>query len=166
VKAWLLPILKQLLIFIAVVVVIGQWQSRHLPSGEAPVSGVRTIAGDSQSLPIKGQATLIYFFAPWCGVCKLSMPNLNTIQRLFPTLSINAVALDFESEEDVRKFSEDLGLRVPILLGGEDLRKSWQIDAYPTYMIIDSSGKIRASAIGYSSQLGMILRVTWTKIFS
>ena len=165
-KAKLLPIIKQLLFFIAVVVVVGQWQSRHLPSGVAPVSDVGTLTGENLSLTWKGQATLVYFFAPWCGVCRLSMPNLNSMQEWFPTLSVKAVAFDYENHEQVQQFANEIGVRVPIYMGDDDVRARWNITAYPTYMVIDSDGTIRAASVGYSSQFGMILRVLWTKIFS
>ena len=165
-KAKLLPIFKQLFIVIAVVVVIGQWQSRHLPSGDAPLSQVRNLVGERYSLPEKRQATLFYFFAPWCGVCRLSMANLNSIQDWFPKFSVKAVALDFESEDEIKKFASDVGLRVPIYLGDESVRTLWNVNAYPTYVVVDANGTVRAASVGYSSQFGMILRVIWTKLFA
>lgn len=163
-KARMFSVLRQILIFLAVIVVIGQWQSRHLPSGDAPLSMVSNFAGESSSIPLKGSIAILYFFAPWCGVCRVSMPNLDTVQSYFPGVSILAVALDFETPDEVKKFASDIGVTIPVLLGSESVRNQWNIDAYPSYVVIDADGKIRGSSIGYSSQLGMILRVLWAKM--
>lgn len=165
-KSKVLAILKQILIFSAVVVAIGQWQSRHLPSGAAPSFPVHTLNGEAFELPSRNELSVIYFFATWCGVCRVSMPNLHQIQEYFPQVSVRAVALDYETAEEVVAFKSDLDLQVPVYLGDEQVRKLWKINAYPTYVVVDAKGRIQAASIGYSSQLGMILRVVWAKIVS
>lgn len=159
-------IFRQIVIFTAAVVIIGLWQSRHLPSGEAPSFPVTSLAGEPSLLPARGEVSVLYFFAPWCGVCRLSMPNLDDLQRYFSTVPVKAVALDFEDPEEVRNFAADIKLDAPVYLGDESVRKLWKINAYPTYLVIDAKGKISGASIGYSSQFGMILRVLWAKISS
>lgn len=167
-KARIISIAKQLVLMAAVVVIIGYWQTRDVPTGAAPKVTVQTLAGMTYDLPaaIQQKVTLIYFFAPWCGVCRLSMGNLNNLQKWFPDISVQAVALDYESTEEVQKFIDDIQVRIPISIGNQHVRDVWGISAYPTYVLIGRDGLIHGASIGYSSQFGMILRVLWTKIIA
>ncbi len=165
-RSKLLVVFRQILIFSAVVLLVGQWQSRNLPTGLSPQVKAQDLSGNTVEFPNKGMVSIIYFFAPWCGVCRVSMPNLNVLKEYFPEIAITAVAFDFESADEVQKFSKEVGVTPPVLLGEESARRLWQVTAYPTYVVLDKDGVIRGSSVGYSSQVGMIIRLLWAKILS
>jgi len=106
---------------------------------------------------LKGKTTVIYFFAPWCTVCKYSMPNL---EAAIKGSDINAIgiALDYKSTMQVEEFVSDLALTMPILLGNEQTQANYKVSAFPTYYIINEQLQISARSMGYSSQLGITLR--------
>lgn len=165
-KRKIVSLTKQLVMLLIIIFAVNFWQSRDLPSDKAPPLVTQTIEGGASDLTkIKpAQILFLYFFAPWCGVCKLSMGNLNTLQNWFPEISVHAVALDYETKDEVQKFVNDLGIKVHVNFGDSLIRDSWRIPAYPTYMVIGRDGNIHGASVGYSSQFGMILRVLWTKI--
>lgn len=107
---------------------------------------------------VQGQKTLLYFFAPWCGICRLSMPNLKYLQADNEGLAVYAVALQYDSPEQVSDFIADLDLQVPVLLGNQQMATDYQIKAFPTYYVIDEKGHISAKSLGYSTALGLWLR--------
>ncbi|CAM5225405.1 TlpA family protein disulfide reductase [Alishewanella longhuensis] len=107
---------------------------------------------------IQGQKTLLYFFAPWCGICRLSMPNLKYLQADNEGLAVYAIALQYDSAEQVSEFIADLDLQVPVLLGNQQMATDYQIQAFPTYYVIDENGHISAKSLGYSTALGLWLR--------
>jgi len=106
---------------------------------------------------LKNQKTIVYFFAPWCTICKISMPNL---QNKVTDGSLNAIgiALDFDNSKQVKKFTNDLDITFPVLLGNHQIRQNYQIEAYPTYYVIDENLKLSARSMGYSTELGLTIR--------
>lgn len=110
----------------------------------------------------RGREVLVYFFAPWCSVCRLSADNLNDLRaaREEGELKILMMALSYESREEVEEFAADLDLTVPVLLGNDQQMQDYQIVGFPTYYVIDEAGKLTSKSMGYSTELGMRVR-TW-----
>lgn len=110
----------------------------------------------------RGREVLVYFFAPWCSVCRLSADNLNDLRaaREEGELKILMMALSYESREEVEEFVVDLDLTVPVLLGNDQQMQDYQIVGFPTYYVIDEAGKLTSKSMGYSTELGMRVR-TW-----
>jgi thiol-disulfide isomerase/thioredoxin len=100
--------------------------------------------------------TLIYFFAPWCKVCSLSIGNLEYLDT--NKLNIVRVVLDYSNVESVHIFVEKHNISSQILLGHEGLKGQFKIQGYPTYYILDEQQKILAKSYGYSTALGLKLR--------
>lgn len=107
---------------------------------------------------LQGQQTVIYFFAPWCSICKYSMPNLDKLYKSKKLKAI-AIALDYPDIGSIKTFSQGLNLSMPILLGDRNTAQNFKIKAYPTYYVIDENLKITERSVGYSSELGIKLRL-------
>ena len=157
----------QVVIFAVFVFSMQYFQTRQMAVGRVAQFELLAISQDTVAIPSNnaGQISLIYFFAPWCRVCKLSMSNLNKIQGEMPDLNIQIIALDYESKEEVLEFVKGLGISVPVFFGNEDVRQAWSITAYPSYYVLDKNGVIRARSVGYSSKYGMMAKVYWSKWF-
>ena len=102
--------------------------------------------------------TVVYFFAPWCSVCRISIQNLQNLYERDENISIVAVALDFVDVDEVALFSQDLNLTFPILLGNEEVKQRYQVSAYPSYYVLNQLGTIEYRSMGYSTELGLFLR--------
>lgn len=102
-----------------------------------------------------GEPTLIYFFAPWCSICKLSMGNLSNLSDKINSV---AVALDYKSRSEVQHFIKDIEVSVPVLLGNSQVARDYQISVFPSYYVIDAQGKILGRSSGYSSLAGLLWR--------
>jgi len=156
-RRWVLEALVIGIVFFCIM----QWQQKDLlsKSMQAPQFNLSELQGE-QTLPIytPGRRTLVYFFAPWCSICKLSMGNLNNLNA---DMSMVAVALSYENEAAVSAFIEDQEIRVPVLLGNPQVATAFQVSVFPTYYILDAEGKVEAHSVGYSSEIGMQLRTLW-----
>lgn len=115
-----------------------------------------TMDGTSRTLMDKDHFSLVYVFAPWCGVCKMSASNINGLAGY---ANIQALALSYEKESDVRSFANETDLRVPVILGQGMLEDSLNVGQFPTYFILDNRGNIVLGWSGYTTTLGLWMRV-------
>jgi len=156
-KSWIVTILLASSVFFGV----SWYKERALlkSASTAPAFIAMTAEGDLfRSTELQGRQTLLYFFAPWCGICRLSMPNLKYLQADNEGLAVYAIALQYDSPQQVADFVADLDLKVPVLLGNQQLAADYQIQAFPTYYVINAEGQISAKSLGYSTALGLWLR--------
>ena len=155
-KRWLVNGVLILAIFLAVTT----WQGVDLVSKQksAPSFRLPTISGAPVALEdLRGRRVLLFFFAPWCKVCDLSISNLNWVRKLRDEelVSIFAVALSYTELQSVEAFLERNVLDVPVLLGTPELLNSYRIRAFPTVYTLNESGKIDGSTVGYTTTLGL-----------
>ena len=151
---------KDLLFLIVLLIGIDWWQSRHLLGGSLPIN-LKTeifaqLEGDATQLLQGRSATLVYIFAPWCGVCRLSAHHLNGLKS--ESLQVKSLALSWKDAEDVRKFVAETGLEGPVLLGSESAGEALQVDSFPSYYLISGEGEVLRAWSGYTSKLGLWLR--------
>lgn len=107
--------------------------------------------------PAEHDKTLIYFFAPWCGVCRVSMPGLNTLPDNH-RVRVVAIALDYASHEEVARFIDEVGFKQEVLLGNAALRAQFNVQGYPSYYVADRDGRVIHQDRGLSTPPGLWLR--------
>lgn len=153
-------------LFVVVFVVATTFMSRNMLPADghaAPALRGTTLAGHPYDLArAEGRPALVYFFAPWCKVCGASADNLARLSRWRgpDDIEIVAVALDWATRNEVRDYAARHGLGLTVVLGDATVRESWQVQAYPSYYVLDSVHRIKRRDIGYSSQFGLWWR-TW-----
>jgi peroxiredoxin len=119
---------------------------------------VPTLMGESVSLTSEGKTTILYFFAPWCQICRLSIGNLQSLYEKNEHLEVVAIALDYTSIDEVMNFTKQHQLTFPIALGNEEIKHAFSISAYPSYYVINEENTVIGKSMGYSSKLGLYLR--------
>lgn len=140
------------------------FQTRNMLSADgqvAPELRGMTLAGEQYDLrAAQARPALVYFFAPWCKFCAASAGNLNRLRewRDKDDIEIVAVALSWETVEEVRDYVERHGLNVTVVLGDAKISSQWQVRGFPSYYVLDDQHHIVRRDIGYSSQLGLWLR--------
>ncbi len=163
-KKRLKSILINLLIIIVAFAGVTLWQNRNLlkVSEKAPGFSLRSLEGNIYALDTSGKKkTVLYFFAPWCTVCNLSSHNIVSLREGSDPgdIDIYAVALSYSHESEVKAFAKEHKLTVPVLLGSEEVHRSYKIEAFPTIYIIDKTGNISSRVVGYTTELGLRLRL-------
>ena len=157
IRSFVLNAVLLLAVFFAVVA----YQSRNMlatDGQQAPELRGTTLAGEFYKLEdADGRPALIYFFAPWCRICAASADNLTRLRRWRDEddIEIVAVALDWGTAEEVRNYAERHELNVTVVLGDTDIARQWQIQAFPSYYVLDRNQRIVRRDIGYSTQFGL-----------
>ena len=106
-----------------------------------------------------GDAFVLYVWATWCPICKTVEGSIDAVARDAPALT---VAMQSGSGAEVGRFLAARGYRWPTLVDG-DARLSRQlgVDAVPTLIFVDRAGEVRAVTQGYTSEIGIRLRLWW-----
>ncbi|MCF6262037.1 MAG: TlpA family protein disulfide reductase [Xanthomonadales bacterium] len=157
---WLALVFDAVLI-ISVFLAIGMWQARDLlpPGSEqtAPVFSLPDRQGNIVNLEdFRGKRVVVYFFAPWCKICSLSMHNLvDVAAKRDPDLVILALGVEYQQESEIWAFVDKHELQMPVLLGGSQQMIDWKIQAFPTYYVLNEAGQIISRSVGYSTELGI-----------
>lgn len=122
-----------------------------LLNSPAPDFVLKSLDGSTVALgDFRGKPVLINFWATWCAPCLIEMPLLqDRYDRYAPDLTILAVNFN-ESEADVQSYVDELGLTFEVLLdpGGVVNGQVYRVLGYPTTVVVDREGLIRAIHIG------------------
>lgn len=147
-------------LLLALMLAIHAWQARGLPISEAAPQATmaRLGGGTGQATPGTGEVGVVYFFAPWCNVCRSSIGSLDALVEGGSIAWARAIALDYEDQASVEQFVHETGISFPVLLGGQQQVNYWGIRAFPTYFVIDGDGRIASRSVGYSTSLGLRFR--------
>lgn len=62
---------------------------------------------------------VINLWAPWCPPCRRELPALIELQRQNPS-GIQVAGISFDSQQNVREFTENIDINYPLLLAGAD----------------------------------------------
>jgi peroxiredoxin len=126
----------------------------------APDFTLQDLQGQTHQLrAYQGKQVLLYFFAPWCTVCRFSADNLNDLRAARgDDWVILSMAVSYDEVSEVEAFVAELDLQVPVLLGGNQQMDDYQLQAFPTYYVLDEQGQLMRRSVGYSTELGMRVR--------
>ncbi len=139
-----ISVLKNVVLMAVVVYAVTAFQQRNLLSTDktpAPYFNLATLKNPTERMTIaqlQGKQTVVYFFAPWCSICRYSMPNLEKAHQQ-GKLNAIAIALDYQNIAEVKQFTDSLELTMPVLLGSKSTGQDYKISAYQLIMLLMSS---------------------------
>ncbi len=112
----------------------------------APAFTLPMAAGGSLSFEsIKGNVTLVDFWATWCGPCVKAMPAVQKLHETYAPkgLSVIGISIDEEGAKKVGPFLSKSKVKYtyPIALDNADVWKAWGVRSLPT-MVLVSDGQI------------------------
>jgi len=104
---------------------------------------------------LRGKAVLLNFWATYCGPCKIEMPWFVELQKEYGPqgFQIVGVAMDDASTEEIAKFTQQMGVNYPILIGQESVGQSYGgVGVLPTTFFLDRDGKLIFREFGLQSR--------------
>ena len=156
---WLLQVLVLIVVFVGVQV----FQARGVARGPAPDFQAGLLDGRVVSVAdYHGQTLLLQFWATWCPVCRFGQQSIDALARDHAVLT---VAMDDLSTEAMRAWMDDQGVSYPVVLDANGhLAGLYGIRGVPSSIIIDPAGEIRFVAVGYTTEIGLRLRLWWASL--
>jgi thiol-disulfide isomerase/thioredoxin len=148
-----------LLVFVIIVAGIRTWQQRDIVSGTAPALQGVTLAGQPFKLPARpGKPVLVHFWATWCPICRAEQGSISDIAHNHA--DVITVAMQSGSTEEVSRHMREQGIDFPVVNDQDGIISSaWGVHAVPASFIIAPAGRIRFVEIGYTTGIGLRLRL-------
>jgi thiol-disulfide isomerase/thioredoxin len=121
----------------------------------APHVVYQTLSGKPFALAQqRGHVVFLDFWASWCEPCKLSLPLVEKFARAHPEVEVIAVDVG-EPRGVVAAFARDhhmehVGLDPKTLSQG-----FFQLNGFPTMVVVDPQGRIRATWTGFNPAIQM-----------
>ena len=134
---------------------IGQARAAETPSligKDAPDFVLKTNGGANLRLSeFRGQVVLVNFWARWAGDTHREMRALDKINTTYQRAGL--VVLGVSIDEDLRRaqeFADSMKVSYPIMFDtGSDIGRDYQLAKMPVTILIDRSGVVRFSHIGF-----------------
>ncbi len=160
--------LGTLALVVAVMVAVQVWHTRNVPDGPAPDFTTALASGGAVTLQQwraahPGQAVALHFWADWCSICRTEEHSVSRISRDWPVLSVAMQSGDAARVQGVLTRRE-LAWHTAIDTDGR-IAKSYGMASVPALVVLDAQGQIRFAEVGYTSEIGMRLRLWWAQTF-
>jgi thiol-disulfide isomerase/thioredoxin len=147
------------LVFVILIAGIRAWQHRDMVSGSAPALQGVTLAGAPYALPAHpGKPVLVHFWATWCPICRAEQDSIASIAHDHP--GTITVAMQSGSTEQVMRHMREQGITFPVINDQDgEIAGRWGVHAVPASFIIAPDGRIRFVEVGYTTGIGLRLRL-------
>ncbi len=152
------------LLFAALIAGIRAWQHRDMASGSAPPLQGVLLDGRAYTLAAKpGEPVLVHFWATWCPVCRAEQGSIESIAH--DHANVITVAMQSKGPQDVARHLAEQGLHFPVVNDPDGrLSAGWGVHAVPASFIIDADGQVRFIEVGYTTEIGLRLRLWLARI--
>ncbi len=148
------------MVILSLIVALQHYRTRSTVSGQAPELHGWLLDGTPTSLTeFRGQPLLLHFWSSWCPVCSMEQDSIDSISRDYAVLS---VAMDDGSVDEIRQWVSNQGVSYRVMHDPSGrIARRFGVRAVPTSMILDAEGQIRFVEVGFTTQVGLRLRLWW-----
>jgi peroxiredoxin len=115
----------------------------------APGFEMQGLDGKTYSLKnLRGKIVVLNFWFIACKPCVNEMPVLNNIQNNYDPAKVVFLALSLDGKDAVNTFLQHHQFNYIILPGAAGVHKKYNLNAYPTSIVIDARGIVSFVQIG------------------
>lgn len=122
-------------------------EPRAMREGEmAPSFKLMNVQGKEIALSdFHNKPVILFFWATWCPYCTAELPYLQKQYNDIKARGVEVLAIDInEPQERLEKFLDKHKVTLTVLIDkNNQVATSYKVMGIPTYVLIDSAGKIR-----------------------
>jgi thiol-disulfide isomerase/thioredoxin len=107
--------------------------------------------GDIQLKFYRGKVVYVDFWASWCGPCRLSLPELNTLRKKYRKQGFEVIAINLDEEkEEAMEFLKEFPVAYPTARDAEGTTpEKYGLRGMPTAYLVDRQGNINMIHEGF-----------------
>ncbi|HEY7926672.1 MAG TPA: TlpA disulfide reductase family protein [Candidatus Dormibacteraeota bacterium] len=120
-------------------------------SQPAPALDGTTLSGSHLDLTsLRGHPVVVDFWASWCGPCRAQQDELNVLVSQYAARGVSFVGVDIRDDSaNASAYVHQYHVTYPSLFDpASDDAATFNVDAPPTTLVIDSTGTIRLRELG------------------
>lgn len=128
-----------------------------LVTGRPPLITSITLDGH-EALPQAGKrASIIYFWAEWCGICSAMKGTVSAVLDRYPGLT---VAVRSGDDRRLTGYIREHNLAWPVVNDPQgEIAGRYRVRGVPALFFLNQNGKIVLTSTGYSSYWGIAFRL-------
>ncbi len=154
--------IKEIIFFLLIMTIFSNilslYKSQSLNDAPLTLTDVQLITGKPYILS-HNKPLLIHFWATWCPTCKLEASNIEFLSHYFEVLTI---AVDSKDDATVQKYLATKGYTFAVVNDPHNqLSSHFHVQAFPSTFIYDKHHNLVFSEVGYTSTLGLWMRMLW-----
>lgn len=94
----------------------------------------------------KGNIVVLDFWATWCPPCVAAFPELNRLSKKYDAQGVRFIGVNQEPNEvpKVKRFLRKRKISFPSIVDPGDIARNFGVVSFPTTMLIDHQGVLRA----------------------
>ena len=154
--------IKEVLYFIITMTIVANlfslYKAQSLNSAPLDMQTFQLIDNSLYTLK-KDKPILIHFWATWCPTCKLEAANINLLSHSYQIITI---AVKSGSDYEIKQYLDEHDYNYKVVNDKDgSLSRKFHIAGFPTTFIYDKKGNLIFKEVGYTSTLGLWLRLLW-----
>ncbi|MFT5659760.1 MAG: thiol-disulfide isomerase/thioredoxin [Sulfurimonas sp.] len=154
--------IKEIALFLIVMTIfaniISLYKSSDLNKNPLTLTNISLITGEKYALS-QDKPTLIHIWAIWCPTCKVEASNIQTLSEHYNVLTI---AVKSGSNDDIQSWLKESEYTFNVVNDSSGfIASNFQVGVYPTTLIYDKDKNLIFSDVGYTSTIGLVLRMWW-----
>ncbi|WP_457746031.1 protein disulfide oxidoreductase [Sulfurimonas sp.] len=156
---------KELFFFIVTITIVANamslYKARSLSNAPLTIQTFKLI--DNSKLTLQSnKPVLIHFWGSWCPTCKLEASNINFLSRYYQVVTI---AVKSGTDYEIKQYLDEHNYHFKVVNDENgSLSRKFNISAFPTSFIYDGNTKLVFKEVGYTSTLGLYLRMLWASL--
>jgi len=116
---------------------------------------------DSNGAPVRlsdyrGKVVLLNFWETSCVPCRVEIPWLIDFQQTYRDrdFAVLGVSIDEDGWQAVKPYMKKNGVNYRMTVANDDVTRAYELEATPTTVMIDKSGRVAATHVGLIAKNG------------